>query len=119
LHEIPKDLHHRLKLYCLEIDTSQMDFVSRALRERLDRLGTRTRGTRRREKRPQRTRRADTPRRMAPDSIREGMNELAHGTGRQVGVDHRKVPGGQRAEPVATVARRETPHPRGLYGGLV
>src|SRR5205823_8545552 len=26
--------------------------------------------------RPQRTRRADTPRRMAPDSIREGMNEL-------------------------------------------
>ncbi len=49
---IPKDLHHRLKLYCLEIDTSQMDFVSRALRERLDRLGTRTRGTRRREKPP-------------------------------------------------------------------
>ena len=49
---IPKDLHHRLKLYCLEIDTSQMDFVTHALRERLDRLGTRTLGARRREKPP-------------------------------------------------------------------
>ena len=49
---IPKDLHHRLRLHCVETETSQMDFVVRALRERLDRLGTRTRGARRRERPP-------------------------------------------------------------------
>ena len=35
---IPKDLQHRLKLHCVETDTSLMDFVTHALRERLDRL---------------------------------------------------------------------------------
>jgi len=49
---IPKDLQHRLKLHCVETETSLMDFVTRALRERLDRRGTRTRGARRREKPP-------------------------------------------------------------------
>ncbi len=39
-----KDLHHRLRLHCVEKETSLMDFVIRALRERLDRLRTRTRG---------------------------------------------------------------------------
>jgi len=49
---IPKDLQRRLKLHCVETDTSLMDFVTHALRERLDRRGTRTRGGRRREKLP-------------------------------------------------------------------
>ena len=49
---IPKDLQHRLKLHCVETDTSLMDFVTHALRERLDRLGTRTRGGRRPEMLP-------------------------------------------------------------------
>ena len=49
---IPKDLQHRLKLHCVETDTSLMDLVTRALRERLDRRGTRTRAARRREKPP-------------------------------------------------------------------
>ena len=49
---IPKDLQHRLRLHCVETETSQMDFVTHALRERLDRLGTRTLGARRREKPP-------------------------------------------------------------------
>ena len=32
---IPKELHRRLKLRCIETDTSLMDFVVSALRERL------------------------------------------------------------------------------------
>ncbi len=46
------DLQHRLKLHCVETETSLMDFMIRALRERLDRPGSRTRGARRREKPP-------------------------------------------------------------------
>ncbi len=49
---IPMDLQHRLKLHCVETETSLMDFMIRALRERLDRPGSRTRGARRREKPP-------------------------------------------------------------------
>jgi predicted HicB family RNase H-like nuclease len=32
---IPKTLHRQLKLYCVEHDTSVMDFVVTALREKL------------------------------------------------------------------------------------
>jgi predicted HicB family RNase H-like nuclease len=32
---IPKTLHRQLKLYCVERDTSVMDFVVTALREKL------------------------------------------------------------------------------------
>ena len=32
---IPKTLHRQLKLYCVEQDTSVMDFVVTALREKL------------------------------------------------------------------------------------
>jgi predicted HicB family RNase H-like nuclease len=41
---IPKDLQHRLKLHCVETETSLMDFVSRALRERLGERPTRDGG---------------------------------------------------------------------------
>ena len=34
---IPKELHRRLKLYCVTHDTSVMDFVVAALREKLAR----------------------------------------------------------------------------------
>jgi len=37
---IPKELHRRLKLHCVTNDTSVMDFVVEALKER---LGRRTR----------------------------------------------------------------------------
>jgi hypothetical protein len=32
---IPKALHQRLKLHCVETDTSQMDFIVAAIREKL------------------------------------------------------------------------------------
>ena len=32
---IPKELHRRLKLHCVESDTSVMDFVVAAVREKL------------------------------------------------------------------------------------
>ena len=32
---IPKELHRRLKLYCVESDVSVMDFVTEAVREKL------------------------------------------------------------------------------------
>ena len=32
---IPKDLHRKLKLHCVESDTSVMDFVVAAVREKL------------------------------------------------------------------------------------
>jgi len=38
---IPKELHQRLKLHCVETDTSQMDFIVAAIREKLERLGER------------------------------------------------------------------------------
>ena len=41
---IPKSLHRDLKLHCVTSETSVMDFVVRALEEKLGR----TRGTRRR-----------------------------------------------------------------------
>ena len=34
---IPKELHHRLKLHCVTHDTSVMDFVVEALKEKLGR----------------------------------------------------------------------------------
>lgn len=34
---IPKDLHRRLKLHCVETDESVMGFVVKALGEKLDR----------------------------------------------------------------------------------
>ena len=41
---IPKTLHRELKLYCVQSDTSVMDFVVEALREKLGRSGGRKRG---------------------------------------------------------------------------
>ena len=32
---IPKELHQRLKLHCVGTDTSQMDFIVAAIREKL------------------------------------------------------------------------------------
>lgn len=34
---IPKELHRRLKLYCVESDVSVMDFVTEAIREKMGR----------------------------------------------------------------------------------
>ena len=34
---IPKELHRRLKLHCVTHDTSVMDFVTEAIREKLGR----------------------------------------------------------------------------------
>jgi predicted HicB family RNase H-like nuclease len=34
---IPKELHRRLKLHCVTHDTSVMDFVTKALKEKLGR----------------------------------------------------------------------------------
>jgi predicted HicB family RNase H-like nuclease len=34
---IPKDLHLRLRLHCVQHETSMMDFIVRALQERLAR----------------------------------------------------------------------------------
>ena len=39
---IPKELHRRLKLYCVEFDVSVMDFVTAAVRERLAREAKRS-----------------------------------------------------------------------------
>ena len=36
---IPKELHRRLKLYCVHADTSVMEFVVAALKEKLARQG--------------------------------------------------------------------------------
>jgi predicted HicB family RNase H-like nuclease len=36
---IPKELHRRLKLHCVTHDTSVMDFVVEALKEKLGREG--------------------------------------------------------------------------------
>jgi len=41
--KIPKELHRRLKLHCVKADMSVQDFVTRALREKLDREGRRGR----------------------------------------------------------------------------
>ncbi len=38
---IPKDLHRRLKLHCVQSDTSVMDFVVEAIEERLGKAGRR------------------------------------------------------------------------------
>ena len=43
---IPKGLHRRLKLYCVESDVSVMDFVTDAVREKLAGKGRRKRGAR-------------------------------------------------------------------------
>ncbi len=40
---IPKELHRRLKLHCVEADLSLQDFLTRALREKLDREARRHR----------------------------------------------------------------------------
>ena len=41
---IPKELRQRLKLRCVESETSIQDFVVAALREKLAKTGTRRRG---------------------------------------------------------------------------
>ena len=41
---IPKTLHRELKLHCVQSDTSVMDFVVSAIRERLARSSGRRRG---------------------------------------------------------------------------
>jgi predicted HicB family RNase H-like nuclease len=41
---IPKDLHRRLKLYCVQAEVSLMDFVTDAVREKLGGKGRRKRG---------------------------------------------------------------------------
>ncbi len=41
---IPKDLHRQLKLHCVQTDTSVMDFVVAALRDKLAREAGRKRG---------------------------------------------------------------------------
>ena len=43
---IPKELHRRLKLYCVESDVSLMDFATAAIREKLGGKGRRKRGAR-------------------------------------------------------------------------
>ena len=42
---IPKDLHRRLKLHCLTHDTSVMEFVVEALKEKLGRKAGAKKGT--------------------------------------------------------------------------
>ena len=41
---IPKELHRRLKLHCVQTDTSVMDFVVTSLRDKLAREAGRKRG---------------------------------------------------------------------------
>jgi len=43
---IPKELHRRLKLHCVETDTSVMDFVVSSLDEKLGKAGGRKRTSR-------------------------------------------------------------------------
>jgi predicted HicB family RNase H-like nuclease len=43
---IPKELHRRLKLHCVESDVSVMDFVTDAVREKLAGKSGRKRGAR-------------------------------------------------------------------------
>ena len=42
--KIPKELHRRLKLHCVKTGVLIQGFVTRALREKLDRDGRRGRG---------------------------------------------------------------------------
>jgi len=42
---IPKSLHRQLKLHCVQTDTSVMDFVVSALRDKLARDSGRRRGS--------------------------------------------------------------------------
>ncbi len=42
---IPKDLHRRLKLHCVTHDTSVMEFVVEALKEKLGRKAGAKKGT--------------------------------------------------------------------------
>ncbi len=42
---IPKSLHRQLKLHCVQTDTSVMDFVVTALRDKLARESGRRRGS--------------------------------------------------------------------------
>ncbi len=42
---IPKELHRRLKLHCVTHDTSVMDFVVEALKEKLGRKAGSKKGT--------------------------------------------------------------------------
>jgi predicted HicB family RNase H-like nuclease len=42
---IPKSLHRQLKLHCVQTDTSVMDFVVAALRDKLAREASRRRGS--------------------------------------------------------------------------
>ena len=43
---IPKELHRRLKLHCVQTDTSVMDFVVAALEKKLEKAGGRKRAGR-------------------------------------------------------------------------
>jgi len=43
---IPKELHRRLKLHCVETDTSVMEFVVSSLEEKLAKAAGRKRGGR-------------------------------------------------------------------------
>jgi len=43
---IPKSLHQKLRLYCVQSDTSLMDFVIAALKEKLAKVGGRKRSAR-------------------------------------------------------------------------
>jgi predicted HicB family RNase H-like nuclease len=43
---IPKELHRRLKLHCVETDTSVMEFVVSSLEEKLEKVAGRRRGSR-------------------------------------------------------------------------
>jgi len=43
---IPKELHRRIKLYCVQSDTSVMDFVVSSLEEKLGKTGGRKRAGR-------------------------------------------------------------------------
>jgi len=43
---IPKELHRRLKLHCVEFDVSVMDFVTDAVREKLAGKRSKKRGAR-------------------------------------------------------------------------
>ena len=42
---IPKSLHQKLRLHCVQIDTTVMDFVVAAIREKLARERTRRGGS--------------------------------------------------------------------------
>ena len=41
---MPKELHRRMKVHCLESETTIMAFTNTAIRERLERKGARRRG---------------------------------------------------------------------------